>query len=328
MWKRSLGTAVMTLIAAPGFAASAASGVGQEYPARVIRLIVGFTAGGNDDYVGRIVAARLSERFGQPVIVDNRPGAGGNTGAEILARAAPDGHTLSSVGSITLASGPSLYPKLGYEPMKDFAFIARVALGSNVLFAHPSVPAQSLQDLVKLARAQPKAIRYGTPGVASLGHLTMEFLQSLGKFELAHVPYKGPAPAVTAVLGGEVQVGVGASAAVIPLVQAKRINALVVSGAKRLGPLPTVPTIGESGFPGVEVTNNHGILAPAGTPPRIVKLLSEEINALLRTDEAISGLASRGLDVAGSTPEQFRAIVAAELVRWTRVIKEAKITAN
>jgi tripartite-type tricarboxylate transporter receptor subunit TctC len=190
------------------------------------------------------------------------------------------------------------------------------------------VPAQSLQDLIKLARAQPKAIRYGTPGVASLGHLTMEFLQSLGKFELGHVPYKGPAPAVTAVLGGEVQVGVGASSAAIPLVQAKRINALLVTGAKRLGPLPGVPTIGESGFPGVEVTNNHGILAPAGTPQAIVKLLSEEINALLRTEEARAGLAARGLDEAASTPEQFRRIVTAELARWTRVIKEAKITAN
>lgn len=328
MRKHLSKTALMASIALPVLVAGATPAAGQEYPARVIRLIVGFTAGGNDDYVGRIVAARLNERFGQPVIVDNRPGAGGNTGAEILARAAPDGHTLSSVGSITLASGPSLYPKLAYDPMKDFAFVARVAIGSNVVFAHPSVPAQSLQDLIKLARAQPKAIRYGTPGVASLGHLTMEFLQSLGKFELGHVPYKGPAPAVTAVLGGEVQVGVGASSAAIPLVQAKRINALLVTGTKRLGPLPGVPTIGESGFPGIEVTNNHGILAPAGTPQAIVKLLSDEINALLRTEEARAGLAARGLDEAASTPEQFRRIVTAELARWTRVIKEAKITAN
>ena len=328
MSKRFLGIAMVACCVGPAVATAATPAPVTEYPARVIRLIVGFTAGGNDDYVGRIVAARLNERFGQPVIVDNRPGAGGNTGAEILARAAPDGHTLSSVGSITLASGPSLYPKLGYDPTKDFAFIARVAIGSNVLFANPSLPAQSLQDLIKLARAQPKSIRYGTPGVASLGHLTMEFLQSLGKFELGHIPYKGPAPAATAVLGGEVQLGIGASAAVIPLVQAKRINALVVSGAKRLGPLPAVPTIGESGFPGIEVTNNHGILAPAGTPQRIVKLLSEEINALLRTEDARAGLALRGLDVAASTPEQFRSIVAAELVRWTRVIKDAQITAD
>jgi tripartite-type tricarboxylate transporter receptor subunit TctC len=328
MWKRLLYTAISGSIASLSFAASAASGAVQEYPSRPIRLIVGFTAGGNDDYVGRIVAARLNERFGQPVIVDNRPGAGGNIGAEIMARAAPDGHTLSSVGSITLASGPSLYPKLGYEPMKDFAFIARVAIGSNVLFAHPSVPAKSLQELITLARAQPRAIRYGTPGVASLGHLTMEFLQSLGKFELGHVPYKGPAPAVTAVLGGEVQVGVGASTAVIPLVQAKRLNALAVTGARRLGPIPTVPTIGESGFAGVEVTNNHGILAPAGTPQQVVKLLNAEINALLRTDDAKAGLDARGLEVAGSTPEEFQNIVKGELARWTRLIREARITAN
>jgi tripartite-type tricarboxylate transporter receptor subunit TctC len=328
MWKRLLCAAVIASIAWPSFAASAASAAVQDYPSRPIRLIVGFTAGGNDDYVGRIVAARLNERFGQPVIVDNRPGAGGNIGAEIMARSTPDGHTLSSVGSITLASGPSLYPKLGYDPMKDFAFIARVAIGSNVLFAHPSVPAKSLQELITLARAQPKAIRYGTPGVASLGHLTMEFLQSLGKFELGHVPYKGPAPAVTAVLGGEVQVGVGASTAAIPLVQAKRLNALAVTGMKRLGPIPAVPTIAESGFPGVEITNNHGILAPAGTPQQVVKLLNAEITALLQTDEAKAGLAARGLEVAGSTSEEFRNIVKSELARWTRVIREARITAN
>jgi tripartite-type tricarboxylate transporter receptor subunit TctC len=300
----------------------------ESWPARPIRMIVGFTPGGSDDYVGRIVAARLADRFGQPVIVDNRPGAGGNVGAEITARANPDGYTLSSCGSITLASSPSLYPKLGYDPMKDFAFVSRVAIGANVVFAHPSLQAKSMPELLALARAQPKSIRYGTPGVASLGHLAIELVQSLGKVELVHVPYKGPAPAVTAVLGGEVQIGVGASTAAIPLVQAKRLNALAVTSANRLSPIPAVPTLAESGFPGVEVTNNHGILAPAGTPVAIVRLINAEVRELLQTADAKAGLAVRGLEVAGSTPEEFRAIVQAELTRWTRLIRDARISVN
>ena len=325
MWKRLLCTAILAPVS---FGALAASGPAQPYPTKPIRMIVGFSPGGNDDFVGRVVATRMTERFGQAVIVDNRPGAGGNIGAEITARANPDGYTLSSVGSITLASGPSLYPRLGYDPMKDFAYISRVAIGANVLFAHPSLPAKSFSELVALAKAKPKSIRYGSPGVASLGHLTMELLQSISKMELLHVPYKGPAPAVTAALGGEVEIGFGASTAVIPLVQAKRLNALVVTSAKRLGPLPAVPTLGESGYPGLVVTNNHGILAPSGTPASVVKLINGEIRSLLQTDDARASFAVRGLEAAASTPDEFRAIVTAELARWTRIIKDARITAN
>ena len=306
----------------------AASGTGDTYPNKPIRLIVGFTPGGSDDLVGRMVAARISERFGQTVIVDNRPGAGGNIGVEITARANADGYTLSSCGSITLASSPSLYPKLGYDPMKDFAFISRVAIGANVLFTHPSVPVKSVAELVALARSKPKGISYGTPGVASLGHLTLEVLQSTSGMQLIHVPYKGPAAAVTAVMGGEVQVGIGASPAVIPMIQAKRVQPLAVTSAKRMGPLPSVPTVAESGFPGFEVTNNHGILAPARTPASIIKLLNAEVQAMLQTEAARTRLSTQGLEVIGSTPEEFRAIVKAELTRWTRVIKEAGIAVN
>jgi tripartite-type tricarboxylate transporter receptor subunit TctC len=298
------------------------------YPSRPIRMIVGFTPGGSDDYVGRVVANRLTERFGQSVIVDNRPGTGGNLGAEITARANPDGYTLSSVGSITVASGPSLYTKLGYDPLKDFAYVARVAIGANVLYAHPSVPAKSVKELVALARAQPKAIRYGTPGVASLGHLAVELLQSVTRIELLHVPYKGPAPALTAVVGGEVQVGVGASSAVIPVFLAKRVNALAVTSAKRLGAVPDVPTVAESGFPGFDVTNNHGIVAPAGTPASVVRLLSAEIQAMMRVEEIRSKFPTLGLEPAASTPEEFTDIVRAELEKWTRVIRDANIKAN
>jgi len=324
MWKR----VVCAAIAAHAGCGAWAAGAADTYPSKPIRLIVGFTPGGSDDYVGRIVGARLTERYGQAVIVDNRPGAGGNIGVEILARANPDGYTLSSVGSITVASGPSLYTQIGYDPLKDFSYVARVAIGANVLFAHPSLPAKSVTELVALARTQPKTIRYGTPGVASLGHLAVELLQSVARIELLHVPYKGPAPAVTAAVGGEVQMGVGASTAVIPVVQAKRLNALAVTSARRLGALPDVPTVAESGFPGFNVTNNHGIVAPAGTPASVVKLLNAEVQALLQVAEIKAKFPALGLETAGSTPEEFREIVKSELEKWTRVIKDANIKAN
>jgi tripartite-type tricarboxylate transporter receptor subunit TctC len=321
MWKRLVSAALAAHVSCGAWAASAIDA----YPTRPIRLIVGFTPGGSDDYVGRVVGARITERFGQSVIVDNRPGAGGNIGVELLARATPDGYTLSSVGSITVASGPSLYTNIGYDPLRDFSYVARVAIGANVLFAHPTFPAKSVAELVALARSQPKAIRYGTPGVASLGHLAVELLQSVTRIELLHVPYKGPAPAVTAAVGGEVQIGVGASTAVIPVVQAKRLNALAATGAKRLSPLPDVPTVAESGFPGFSVTNNHGIVAPAGTPAPIIAKLNAEFNRILKEPDVQKAIADTGSQAGGGTPEEFAAFIKSESEKWAHVIKAGNI---
>ena len=318
----------MGLLAIQAIYAAWPAGAAQPYPSKPIRVIVGFTPGGNDDYVGRVFANRIQERFGQTVIVDNRPGTGGNIGVELMARANPDGYTLSSVGSITVASGPSLYTKIGYDPLKDFAYVSRMAIGANVLFVHPAVPAKTVPELVALAQAQPKELRYGTPGVASLGHLAVELLQSVTRTQLIHVPYKGPAPAATAVVGGEVQIGIGASSAVIPLVQAKRVHALAVTSPKRLGALPDVPSVAESGYPGFSVINNHGIVAPAGTPVPIVRLLNAEVRALLQNEEIRTKFPPLGLEPATSTPEEFTEIVKSELAKWTRVIKDANIKAN
>lgn len=319
---------IMGLLAIQAIYAAWPAGAAQPYPSKPIRVIVGFTPGGNDDYVGRVFANRIQERFGQTVIVDNRPGTGGNIGVELMARANPDGYTLSSVGSITVASGPSLYTKIGYDPLKDFAYVSRMAIGANVLFVHPAVPAKTVPELVALAQAQPKELRYGTPGVASLGHLAVELLQSVTRTQLIHVPYKGPAPAATAVVGGEVQIGIGASSAVIPLVQAKRVHALAVTSPKRLGALPDVPSVAESGYPGFSVINNHGIVAPAGTPVPIVRLLNAEVRALLQNEEIRTKFPPLGLEPATSTPEEFTEIVKSELAKWTRVIKDANIKAN
>ena len=319
---------IMGLLAIQAIYAAWPAGAAQPYPSKPIRVIVGFTPGGNDDYVGRVFANRIQERFGQTVIVDNRPGTGGNIGVELMARANPDGYTLSSVGSITVASGPSLYTKIGYDPLKDFSYVSRMAIGANVLFVHPAVPAKTVPELVALAQAQPKELRYGTPGVASLGHLAVELLQSVTRTQLIHVPYKGPAPAATAVVGGEVQIGIGASSAVIPLVQAKRVHALAVTSPKRLGALPDVPSVAESGYPGFSVINNHGIVAPAGTPVPIVRLLNAEVRALLQNEEIRTKFPPLGLEPATSTPEEFTEIVKSELAKWTRVIKDANIKAN
>ena len=306
----------------------AAAGKADSYPTRPIRIIVGFTPGGSDDYVARVVGAKLTERFGQPVIVDNRPGTGGNLGAELLARATPDGYTLSSVGSITVASGPSLYRNVGYDPLKDFSYVAVVAVGANVLVAHPSVPVKSVAELVTLARSKPKGISYATPGVASLGHLTLELLQSITGTQLLHVPYKGAPLAITAAAAGEVQIAMAAITGALPLIQAKRVNAVAISSATRNSALPAVPTVADSGFPGFHVVNNHGMVAPAGTPQAIVKLLSAEIRNIVQMDDVRMKFPALGLEASASTPEEFTSIVQSELKRWTRVIQDAQIAAN
>ena len=318
--------ALILVHASPGV--WAAAGKADGYPNKPIRVIVGFTPGGSDDYVARVVGAKLTERFGQPVIVDNRPGTGGNLGAELLASASPDGYTISSVGSITVASGPSLYRKLGYDPLKDFAYVAVVAVGANAIVVHPSLTVKSVADLVAMARSKPRALSYGTPGVASLGHLSIELLQSLAGAQFLHVPYKGAPLAIGAAASGETQIGVGAITGAMPLIQSKRVTALAITSQKRNGALPNVPTVAESGFPGFHVVNNHGIVAPAGTPPAIVRLLSAEIKTMLQMDDVKAKFPALGLEAAPSTPEEFTAIVKSELQRWTRVIRDANIKAN
>lgn len=325
MWKRLICAAIL---AHASFAVSAASSKTDAYPSKPIRLLVGFPAGGSDDYIARVIGQKLTERFGQTVIVDNRPGAAGNIAAEMAARANPDGYTLLIIGSTTTAASPSLYPKLGFDLLKDFSYVGVVATSANVFLAHPSVPVKSVSDLVALARAKPKAIRYASSGVSSFGHLAMELLQRLARIEMVHVPYKGGPAGITALAGGEVEVGSGAIPAAIPLIKAKRLNALAVTSAKRIGAMPGVPTVAESGFPGFDVTNLGGILAPSGTPDAVVKLLNAELRKIVQMDDVKAKFLVQGLDVAESTPAELTAIMASEVARWARIIKEAGITAN
>src|SRR5262245_47056411 len=325
MWKRLLCTA---FLACASFGAWAASSAPDIYPSKPIRLIVGFPPGGADDAVARVIAPKIAERLGQTVIVDNRPGAAGNVGTEIAARANADGYTLLLMGSITLASSPGLYPRLGYDALRDFSHISFVGSFPQVLVAHPSVPSRSFPAFVALARSKPKESRYGSGGVASTGNLAMELLQRVAGIELLHVPYKGAGPALIGVAGGETQIAFAGTGGAIPLIKAKRLNALAVTSAKRSAAAPEVPTVAESGFPGFNVTNTLGILAPTGASAKVVKLINSELRSIVQMEDVKEKLAAQGVDAVGSTPAEFRSFVAAELSQWSRVIKDARITVN
>ena len=305
----------------------AASGDADQYPAKPIRILDGFTPGGSTDFLARLIGPKLTERLGQPVIVENRPGAGGNIAHEFTARAAPDGYTLMFISSAPLTASPSLYRKLGYE-LKDFTYISLAARGALVLVAHPSLPVKSLRELVSFARAQPKAIRYGSGGVGANQHLTMELLKSRTGMDLLHVPYKGGGLAVTALLGGEIETIFAPVIQALPMIKAKRLNPLIVSSAKRNVALPSVPTAAEAGVANFEVTASYGLLGPAGIPPSVVKLLNNEVRTILAMDDIKGRVNDQALEIVASTPEQFRAAMEAEAAQWARVIKDANITAN
>src|ERR1043166_6492587 len=323
MWKKLLGAAILAQL---GFGAVAASATADSYPSRPIRLLDGFAAGGSSDFLARSLGAKLTERLGQTVIVDNRPGASSNIAAEITVRANPDGYTLMLAAMTALASSRSLYAKLPFDLFKDLSFVTMVASGAQVLLAHPAVPAKSVTELVALARATPNAISYGTGGVGTPGHLAMELLQIRTGMQLVHVPYKGTAPSLVALSGGEVGILFASLVGVVPMIQAKRFNALAVTTPKRLGVLPQVPTVAESGYPGFNVTSTFGLLAPAGTPAAIVKLLTAEIRTILQTDDIRAKLATQALEATPSTPDEFKITIEAEAAQWASVVRQARIT--
>ncbi|MCC6531096.1 MAG: tripartite tricarboxylate transporter substrate binding protein [Burkholderiales bacterium] len=295
------------------------------YPQRPIRFIDTFAPGGGTDYLARVIGQRLSAQLGQPVIVDNRPGAAGNLGAEIAARATPDGHTLLMGLVSVLAPSRTLYPKLAYDLMTDFAFVTLVASGTFILSIHPSVPARSVPELIALAKTRPGQLSYSSAGVATPLHLAGEMLKHRTGANILHVPYKGGAPAAAAVTAGEVQLGFASPAAALASIKAGRTIALAVTSARRAKAFPEVPTIAESGFPGFDVTPSYGVLAPERTPERLVRLLNAEIGRILLLAEVQAAFASQGLEAAGSTPEGFKQLVRSEVDQWAKVIKDANI---
>ena len=322
--RRIFETIVIT--AALGFAASTnAAQAPEKYPTRPIRFVVGFLPGGPSDTIARVVGAKLGERLGQTVIVDNRAGAGGNVSADIVADAPPDGHTLLLGTGGPLVIAPIIGQKIGFDPERDFAPVSTLGGSMSILAAHPSLPASSVKELLALARAKPAEINYASSGVGTANHLAAELLSSMANVKLTHVPYKGSGAALPALIGGEVKVGFGPLLPAIPHVKAGRLKALGVSGLKRSPAAPEIPTIAEQGLPGFQVDSWYGVFVPAKTPAAIVARLNKELNFVLALPEVKERLSKDGVDPAGSTPQQLQAIVQNEKNTWAKVIRQSNI---
>ena len=296
---------------------------GGAYPSRPIRLIVPFPPAGSTDILGRALAQKLAEIFGQPVVVENRPGAGGSIGAEAAARSPADGYTLLMGHIGTLAVNPALYPKLGYDPLKDFVPIALVALVPNVLVVNPSLAVKDVGELVAYARANPGKLTYSSGGNGSAAHLAMEYFKLQTKTDIVHVPYKGTAPSITDILGGQITMTMTGAPPLMPHVQAGKLRALGVSSTSRLDALPQVPTIAESGVPGFEAVQWYGVVAPAGISRDIVARLNAEIGRVLESKDMKERLAAEGAVTQTRTPAEFASFIRTEHERWGAVVRAA-----
>jgi tripartite-type tricarboxylate transporter receptor subunit TctC len=294
---------------------------GQGYPNRTIRLVVPFPAGGTTDLLARAASQKLTESLGQAVVVDNRPGAAGTLGADIVAKSSPDGYTLLMGTVGTHAINASLYSKMPYDHVKDFTPIVLVAAVPNVLVVNPSVPVKSVGDLIKLAKAKPGAINFASSGAGTSIHLSGELFKTMAHVDMTHVPYKGSAPALTDLIGGQVQVMFDNLPSSLPQIKAGKLRAVAVTSLKRAPALPDVPTISESGLPGVEASSWFGVLGPAGTPAPVVARINSEINKWLQSPEAREQLIAQGAEAAGGTPENFALHIRAETEKWAKVVK-------
>ena len=298
-----------------------ASAQAPAYPTKPIRLVVPFPAGGTTDILARAVAQRLTEAWGQPVVVDNRPGAGGNIGSELVAKSTPDGYTLEMGTVGTHAINPSLYAKMPYDHVKDFAPVILVAGVPNVLVVNPAVPAQSVAELIAYAKANPGRLNFASSGSGTSIHLSGELFKVMAGVDMMHVPYKGSSPALADLLGGQVQLMFDNLPSSLAQIKAGKLRALAVTSATRAAALPDVPTIAESGLPGFEASSWFGVLAPAGTPPAIVAKLNAEIDKWLATPEAKEKMLGQGANAAGGTPEDFARHIQIETAKWAKVVK-------
>ncbi|MCX7200165.1 MAG: tripartite tricarboxylate transporter substrate binding protein [Proteobacteria bacterium] len=312
---------------APMQAAVAQAPVGRDWPTRPLRLVVPFPPGSGVDIVSRHVAPRLSEGLGQPVVIDNRGGAGGVVGAEVAAKSPADGYTLlmGTAGILTVV--PAL-TKVNYNVQRDFAPVSVVASVPSALVVHPSLPVKTVRDLVALARARPGSINYASTGNGTLPHLAAEFLRLRASIDIVHVPYKGSAPAITDLLGGQVEMFFANMLSAMPHVTSGRLRAVAVSSVKRSPVLPAVPTMIEAGYPDFEASTWFGLLAPSGVPPEIVQRLHAEVVKLLAGKELQQRLGSEGAVAVGNTPSEFAAYIRSETDKWTRVVKAAQIRAE
>jgi tripartite-type tricarboxylate transporter receptor subunit TctC len=298
---------------------------GQTYPTRPIRMVVPFSAGaGVTDIMARLIGQHLGTSIGQQIVIDNRPGAGGVPGTEVVSRAAPDGYTLLMT-NVALAVNPYLYPKLPYDAVKDFMPVTMVNSAPLLLVVHPSIAAKSVKELIAFAKSHPGQLNYGSGGVGSTPHLSGELFKSIAGIDAVHVPYKGGAPALTDLVGGQLSFMIENVPGTMPFVRAGKLRPLAITSSKRSPLEPTLPTMAEAGVPGYEVIGWNGIVAVKGTPPAVVSRLHTEVAAILRTPEVKQRLGALGAEPVGNTPEEFGAFIKAEMARWGKIIKEKGI---
>ena len=293
----------------------------QPYPSKPIRLVVPFPAGGPLDVIARAIGQKLSLAWAQPVIIDNRPGAGGNIGADLVAKSAPDGYTILEGALSTHAVNVSLYSKMPYDPIKDFAPITLVAVTPNVLVLNPSVPANSVAELIGYARANPGKLAFGSGGNGSAGHLAGELFKTEARVDMVHVPYKGAAPAMQDLLGGQIQLMFDNLASSMQQVRAGKLKAIAVTTAKRSPLAPDLPTLAETGLPGFDIYTWWGFLAPAGTPKEIIAKWNAEVTRILNTPEMQAYFAQQGAEPSPTSPEQFEALIQREIPKYAKIIK-------
>ena len=300
----------------------------QNYPNKPIRLIVPFPPGGGNDVIARLIAQKLSDRFGQQVVVDNKAGANGIVGLQALMQSPADGYTLAVAAAGPMAVNPSLYDKLPYDPTKDFSPITNLVNYPLLLVVHPSVPVKTTLDLVNLAKSKPQQLFFASPGSGNSGHLAGELFNTMAHVQTVHVPYKGQGPALADLLTGQVQMLYSSIPSVLPQVRSGQLNALAVGSAKRLPSLPDIPTIAETGVPGYEAYSWVGIVAPAKTPKAIVTRLNQEIVDILKQKDVAEKLNQQGALPVGDTPEQFAAYIKTEIDKWGAVVRAANIKAD
>lgn len=308
--------------------AGAAQAQSHDYPAKPIRMVIPFVPGGANDVIGRIVGLKITEAHGQQVVIENRGGAGGSLGVEIVAKSPPDGYTLVLGNIANLSVNPTLYRKLGYNPLTDLQPITLIAKVPSILAVHPSLPAKNVIELIALARKQPGQLTFGTGGGGSGSHLTMALFQLQTKIDLVHIPYKGVGPALIDLLAGQITMSFGAVPGVLPYAKSGRLRALGVSGATRIAALPELPTIAQAGVPGFEATLWYGVLAPAGTPMPIINRLHATLTRALQSADMKARFAAEGSEPIGSTPQEFQAFIKSEIERWALVVKASGMKAE
>jgi tripartite-type tricarboxylate transporter receptor subunit TctC len=307
------------------WASVAATVAAQTYPTKPLRMVVPFPPGGTTDILGRVAAQKLGEALGQQVIVDNRPGAGGNIGTELVAKSPPDGYTLLTDPGSTLTINPSLFAKLPFDPLKDFAPVTILAAVPNLLVVHPSLPVRSVKELIALAKAKPGQLNYASSGAGQSTHLSMELFKSMAHVNMIHVAYKGSSPAITDLLGGHVLLMFDNMPSALPHAKAGKLRGIAVSTARRSPVMPDVPTVAESGLPGFEVSVWFAVLAPAATPREIVERLNGILVKALQSADVRERLSSQGAEPIGGTPADFTAVMKRDLAKWAKVVKDANI---